>query len=78
VSRPRLSPSTSEFVDELDSLLAKYNIGEVENVSLEPLKGRGNGSNNFTKDSVIKFALKEKTEELRNLDDVLEEMSRNE
>lgn len=77
-SRPRLSNETSELIDRVDTLANKYEMDRFDNIELEPLKGRGNGTNNFTKDSVIRFALKRTFSDLDDLDAVLEEMSGNE
>jgi len=76
VSRPRLSSDTEELIDRVDELSEKHGVGK--HADLQPLKGRGNGSNNFTKDSIIKDALERRAEELENLDQFLENMKSDE
>ena len=67
--RPRISGETSELLSEADSLCGEvFDEGELD--LLVPLKGRGNGDNNFTKDSVIKLALANMVNDLEGMNQI--------
>ena len=71
--RPRISGETSELLSEADRLCGEvFDEGELD--LLVPLKGRGNGGNRFTKDSVIKLALANMVNDLEGMNQADEDL----
>ena len=72
--RPRISGETSDLLSTADRLCGEV-FDEDELDLLVPLKGRGNGGNRFTKDSVIKLALANMVNDLEGMNQVDKDLS---